>query len=363
MSMKRATALAAVMVALSLCGCAGGADSSGALGGDQNRAGQASADPQTGERLTIRKSQLRENAIELLTKEATGSEWAAVRANAIEALAAAPSRLRPVMPLALDDPNLGVRSVALMAMGKLRMCDMADFAQDLLEDRSPFVRASAVYALHRCDRDQTPEPLAAMLFASEDPKVRAHAAFLIGELGDRSAAPMLRQAAAARAPQRARDIEARLMQLQIAEALTKLGDTSQLHTIQASLFVSRPEELEATALAVQILGELRARASENDIRNLIAYRDESNRPMPPEIRLSAALALAKLGRPEAVGVGRELMRHDDAQVRALAAMVLGEAGLEEDLAALERLLEDENGLVRVSAAGGILNSLGSSFRD
>lgn len=362
MNMKPAITLAAVMVALSLCGCAGGADNGLSLSSEQQNR-QRSAQPQTGERLTIRKSQLRENAIELLTKEATSSEWSAVRANAVEALSEAPSRLRPVMPAALEDDNLGVRSVALMAMGKLRMCELAAFAHDLLEDRSPFVRASAVYALHRCERDQSPEPLAAMLFGSDDPKLRAHAAFLLGEIGDRSAAPMLRQAAAARPPQRARDIEARLMQLQIAEALAKLGDSSQLHTIQAALFVSRPEELEATALAVQILGELRARVSENDIRNLIAYRDETNRPMPPEIRLSAALALAKLGRSEAVTIGRELAEHENGQVRALAAMVLGEAGLEEDLVKLERMLEDENGLVRVSAAGAILNSLGSSFRD
>lgn len=361
--MKPATTLAAVIVGLTLAGCAGGADNGVSFAGERPGSRQNAADPQTGERLTIRKSQLRENAIELLTKEATGSDWAAVRANAIEALASAPSRLRPVLPLALEDGNLGVRSVALMAMGRLRMCDLADFAQELADDRSPFVRASAVYALHRCERDRSPEPLAAMLFGADDPKVRAHAAFLLGELGDRSAAPMLRQAAAARAPQRARDIEARLMQLQIAEALAKLGDSSQLHTIQAALFVSRPEELEATALAVQILGELRARVSENDIRNLIAYRDETNRPMPPEIRLSAALALAKLGRTEAVTVGRDLVRHEDGQVRALAAMVLGEAGLEEDLGTLERMLADENGLVRVSAAGAILNSLGSSFGD
>lgn len=363
MNMKPATALATALLAISLCGCAGGADSEVSIAGDRPGAGRNAGDPQPSERLAIRKSQLRENAIELLTKEATGSDWAAVRANAVEALAFAPSRLRPVLPIALEDDNLGVRSVALTALGKNRMCEFSAFAEDLLQDRSPFVRASAIYALHRCERDRSPEPLAAMLFHAEDPKVRAHAAFLLGELGDRSASPMLRQAAAARPPQRARDIEARLMQLQIAEALAKLGDSSQLHTIQAALFVSRPEELEATALAVQILGELRARASENDLRNLIAYRDETNRPMPPEIRLSAALALAKLDRPEAVAVGRELLSNEQPQVRGLAAMVLGEVGLEEDLVSLERLLQDEDGLVRVSAAGAILNALGSTFRD
>lgn len=362
MNMKPASATAAVLLCLSISGCAGGTDTGVTVSGQQQARDPQSSE-QSSERLTIRKSQLREMAIELLTREATSSDWAAVRANAVEALAATPSRLRPVLPVALEDGNLGVRSVALMAMGKTRSCEEAPVAENLLRDASAFVRASAVYALHRCERDQSPEPLAAMLFGAEDPKVRAHAAFLIGELGDRSAAPMLRQAAASNPPSRASDIEARLMQLQIAEALAKLGDSSQIHTIQAALFVSRPEELEATALAVQILGELRARASENDIRNLIAYRDETNRPMPPEIRLSAALALAKLGRREAVGVGRELILHEQSQVRALAAMVLGEVGAEEDLGQLERLLEDEDGLVRVSAAGAVLKSLGSSFRD
>src|SRR5690606_25134635 len=123
----------------------------------------------------------------------------------------------------------------------------------LVRDESPMARLAAVYALHRCG-DTSPDadltPLGAALW-DESPRVRAHAAFILGEIGDPSAIPMLRDSLRAPANRVSRS-EVRLTQLQIAEARIKLGDEEPLHEVRAALYPSRPDDLEATALAAQI---------------------------------------------------------------------------------------------------------------
>lgn len=62
----------------------------------------------------------------------------------------------------------------------------------------------------------------------------------------------------------------RLLQLQLAEAMVKLGEDDQIATIRAALYPSRPEDLEATALAVQIIGQVKDRGSIDELIYLSA---------------------------------------------------------------------------------------------
>jgi HEAT repeat protein len=292
--------------------------------------------------------------------EATSSPDPQLRANAIEALGEAPTRLAAVLPVALGDRNEGVRSVAAMMVGMSRMGELTPSVQPLLRDPSPYVRASAIFALERCGvgGGVDPTPLASMLLNDPSPHVRAHAAFILGELGDRSAVAMLRQCARDEMP-RASQAEVRVMRLQLAEAMTKLGDNDQLHVIRAALYPSRPDDLETTALAAQIIGEVGDRGSIDELIYLSARWDQDKRPMPAEVRLAAAGSLAKLGLKQGAFIAREYWRSDNPAQRAQAAYVLGRTGNEKNLGTLAQMMEDEAGIVRVSAAAAIVTIVGA----
>ena len=185
------------------------------------------------------------------------------------------------------------------------------------------------------------------------PHVRAHAAFVLGEMGNPSALAMLRQAAV-ESRQPGSEAERRVLELQIAEAMVKLGDTEQIQTLRSALYPSRPEELEATLLALQALGNVGERRQIDELVAVAGFRDETGRGMPPEIQLSAARALVKLGETGATRYADELRFDGSERVRALAAFVYGESSRLETLPKLDAMLDDPSERVRMAAAAGIL---------
>jgi len=277
-----------------------------------------------------------------------------VRANAIEGLERAGARAESVVALALRDENPGVRSVAASVAGRAGLIDLAPTLRAMLDDESPFVRASAIGALGALGRDADPTPLSEMLLTAKSPRLRSHAAFMLGELGDSSAVPMLKQAWST--PIRnASEIERRLVRLQIAEALVKLGEDGSIDAIRAALYPARPEELEATALAVQIIGEVRDRGSIDQL--IYLSNEESDRLMPAEVRLAVAGAMARMGMTEGGFLADEYREYANAAVRAQVAVVYGRTGRVEHLPKLRSMLQDSSELVRVAAAAGALDLL------
>lgn len=303
-------------------------------------------------------STFREETIdELLTL--SKSAYPQVRANAIEALAESPARVSDVVGDRLLDSNEGVRAVAAMVAGRLRLSEHVDRLETLTSDSSPHVRASAIYALRACGLDADPSPLADLLLGHDNPRVRAHVAFVLGEMGDRSALGPLRQASAA--PMRRADRgSVRLMRLQMAEAMVKLGDDAQLSVIRAALYPARPEELEAAALAVQILGEVEDRAVIDQLIELAKGADETERAMPAEVRLASAAALAQMGLAQGTYVADAYRDHDMDVLRAQAASVYGDARRVSDVPKLNHLRRDGSEMVRVAACGAILKIAGGS---
>ncbi|MEM9373879.1 MAG: HEAT repeat domain-containing protein [Planctomycetota bacterium] len=282
------------------------------------------------------------------------SELPQVRANAIEGLSRAGVRAESVVALALQDPNPGVRSVAASVVGRSGLIGLAPTLRVMLEDDSAFVRASAIGALHALDADVDPTELSGMLLGAENPRMRSHAAFILGEMGDQSAVPMLKQAWATPISN-ATEIERRLVRLQIAEALVKLGEQESIDAVRAALYPARPEELEATALAVQIIGQVRDRGS---IDQLIYMSEAADgRVMPAEVRLAVAEALARMGMTEGGFLADEYRAHENDAIRAQAAVVYGRTGRSEHLPRLEELMRDSSELVRVAAASGVLDLL------
>ncbi len=275
-----------------------------------------------------------------------------IRANAIEGLQRVGPRAEPTVALALSDENPGVRSVAAMVAGRAGLTALIPTLREMARDESGFVRASSIAALNRLGQKADPTELSTMLLESPNPRLRAHAAFLIGEMGEQSALPMLRQAWVT--PIRtASEIERRLVRLQVVEAMVKLGDQSSIDTLRAALYPSRPDELEATALAVQIIGEVRDRGS---IDQLIYLADDSDdRVMPAEVRLAVAGALAKMGLTQGGFIADEYAGSPIDVVRAQAAAVYGRTGRTEHLPSLGVMLDDPSELVQVAAAAAVVD--------
>ena len=298
----------------------------------------------------IASAQLRERAIAILTTAAT-SQSPEERANAIEALIPLPGRLKPAASAGLADSNPGVRAVAAMAVGRARLSDLAGLVQPLLSDPLPQVRANAIFALMRCDQPVDPTPLAEML-RDPSPQVRAQAAFVLGELGEKSAVGPLRDAQR-QGLAKAAPSSVRLMELQIAEARAKLGDDDALIDIRTALYPARSEDLEATALAAQIVGQIGDKGSIDRLMFLTAEWDKDRQPMPAEIRLAAAGSLAKLGRRQGSFIAEQYKANPSDVLRAQAALVLGDTGWTDNLTILTPMLEDPSGRVRVAAAAAV----------
>ncbi|MBX3323941.1 MAG: HEAT repeat domain-containing protein [Phycisphaeraceae bacterium] len=320
---------------------------------------QSATEPQAiAQRDPVALSQLREQALDELVTAAS-SEYAQERANALEGLLYAPSRLQPIAAMALMDSNEGVRSIAAMVVGRARLAELTPALRTLLHDQSPFVVASAIYALDRNGAAVDPTPLGRFLFDSASMKVRAHAAYVLGELGHASALPMLADAARATSSSGS-SVEHRLLELQIAEAMIKLGDRTKLDSIRSALLPASADELEATALAAQIIGTVGDRESAKVLIWLSAQQDQRGNAMPPEVLLSITGALAELKVRGGSQMPDRFLTHANPAVRAQAAFVYGQIAQRENLSRLETLLDDESGLVRVAAATATLRVLASS---
>jgi HEAT repeat protein len=294
---------------------------------------------------------LREQALNLLVNTAAGGS-PEERANAVEALTRTPARLSMVLDGALQDTSPAVRAVAAMAAGRTRAGQAAPLLRRLMQDESRLVRSAAVYGLYKLGQNPDATMLAGMLFDAS-PRVRAQGAFIMGEMGEKSALGPLREAAKQPAG-RAAPGEVRVMDLQIAEARVKLGDEEALADVRSALFPARPEDLEACLLAMQIVGQVKDRASVNRLIELTADKDPNKQEMPGEIRVGAAMALARLGQPEGSYIAREYFAGASEALRAQSAHLFGELGRAENLPILARMMADPDGRVRVAAASAVV---------
>lgn len=292
-----------------------------------------------------------------ILRTASTNSWAALRAHAVEASIRSPKLLLELAPAALHDENRGVRFVACMAIAEsglqgATLNGLVPQITPLLEDSSSSVRAAAMLALHRSGQKVNFTPLAAML-QDNDPEIRANAYLVLGELGNESAIPLIRQSLG-RGMKLVNPLRVRLVDLAAAEALVKLGEEFEVEPIRAALFAP-PEQAELTVVACDSVRRLRDEVARPMLERVVSASGNSMRS--PEIRLAASRALARLGAGSApLVVAREYIAHPDARVRAQAAALLGDIGSPEALAILSGMLGDGNPSVRVAAAGGLEGS-------
>ena len=349
------------------CSSAPPAPSSEPRASDARATFEARGAPEAPPLSAVESSALRERAIAAL-EDLAFDDWALIRANAVEAMQASPSRVEPLARAAMADENLGVRFTGAMTVGKLRLSRSVEPARALLNDPSDQVRLAAIFALARNGEPVDQGPLGAAL-AHGTAGQRMNAAYILGELGNTSAAPMLRDAwrrAGDSSEDVLRPIERRLLRLQIAEALIKLGDARSIDTVRAALYPSSVDEAEAAALAAQILGEVRAEAAVAELIEIVEAtltgradrrRDPSRIEFlyPPELRLAAATALARMGYPDGAFLVPLFEGDPEPARRAQVATLAGESGRSDAARRLDAMLEgDPSPVVRVAAAAAIL---------
>lgn len=304
----------------------------------------------------LSKSRTRELAISIV-EQASKSSDPQVRANAVEASGYSATRMREIVAQGLNDPSPAVRSVAAMTVARAGLDDLADSVYPLLGDAEPHVRASAILALVRTGRDVDRSPLAPMLLEDSSPWVRRHAAWVLGEIRDPSALPLLRSAAVDPLPTATR-AQAKLFQLHVAEAMAKLGDAKARQSLRGALYPSQPEELEAVAVAVGMIAQFKDRESYEQVAPLAKYKDREGNPYPAEIRLAVAAALASLGDPSLARLADPFAGSTVPAQRAQAAFVYADARDAESASQLAGLLQDPEETVRVAAAGAVLRAGG-----
>lgn len=288
----------------------------------------------------------RAKAIEILIGASIGNN-AALRANAIEAMQVAPQRCLPLTQKGLSDPNPGVRFAAVVTAAMLDYKSLVPLIQPLVNDENPSVQAAAIYALHDLGEKVDLTPLAVML-TSQDPGLRANVAMLLGLIGDASAVPMLKQTSKSPMP-RAGEGRIAVVRCQIAEAICKLGDNSELDTLRAGAFNKNFGEVRV--VSIKAMGEIR---DEKMIPALERFLDDGYGPEAPEIKLAAAESLAKMDKTFGTTLTLQLTYDIQDPIRAQAAWVVG---WYKDPATLKRaveLMDDQSALVRVTAAASVL---------
>ncbi|MEO1717067.1 MAG: HEAT repeat domain-containing protein [Planctomycetota bacterium] len=336
-------------------GCGGGESS---RYDDPSRANAAARASVAEARLDRERGDLR-NAALIALQDLVRSPDALTRANAAEALELVPSALDEIAPAVLLDDNIGVRSIAAVAVGRSGLRRHEPLLRGMLSDESDYARASAIYALTVMGFEVDRSPMAGFLLSGEPFGLRGHTAYLLGELGDPSAIDLLRDAA--KAPmERASVSQRRVVELQISEAMIKLGDQQQLGAVRAALFPSQTSDLEAMALAIQIVGEVGDSASRGRLVQIAETQDSAGQRMPPEVQLAIAISMAKLGDRNGWFVADEFWDASRDVLRADAAAVFGWTGRENDLRRLRTMLDDRSGRVRASAAAGILRAVTTS---
>ncbi len=284
--------------------------------------------------------------------EAAASAVPQVRANAIEAAQHEPGHVEALAKRGLTDENRGVRFVSAMTVGNAGLRSLAGQVEPLLLDESESVRAAAIFALRRCGLHADLSPLGRFI-RSDDPEVRANAALVLAELRNPSAAPMIRDAVGA-GMRLVPEARVRVVNLQMAEAMVRLGAEAEIEAVRAALFAP-PEQGELTALACMMCGRLGDRRSIPNLEQL-ARRAGPSRP-PAEVRMAAVWALAGLDPARAdEGVPLEYRRSDRPELRAQSALTLGRIASPAALQALAALLEDPDPLVRVAAAAAVLQA-------
>ncbi len=317
-----------------------------ASSGRASPAGQAP----TGER-----TPLKLRARECLTAAIRYPHNPVVRVEAVEALESAGGTTSvPWIREALGDEHPAVRFAACVAVGRSGDAVAMSRIRERMHDADPGVQVGAMFALHRLGDASESGRMSSFLLQHKDVTVRRNAAFVLGLLDEPSAVRVLARAMTDRDPG---------VRQHALEAMARLGNREARMEL---VFMTNAGVGTDETFAVQALSET------GDPAYVDTFRYRLGSAPHLETRLAASKALGKLGIAEGYDAARRSLQSTPTpipdlqdpvagqrlRVKQLAAAALGAIGRAEALPVLEKLLEDSDPRLQVSAARAILEILG-----
>ncbi|MCE5280448.1 MAG: HEAT repeat domain-containing protein [Planctomycetaceae bacterium] len=211
---------------------------------------------------------------------------------ALEALAHTQGQAAgPIFLNALTDASPGVRSAAAMAIGEVQYAPAKSVLQAMAKSKeSNFWESdrrtycAVIYALYRLGDSSRVQDLA-LLLRDKESEVRGSAAIIMGRIDHESAVRHLKM--------QQRDEQDRMVQIQIVESLSLLGDRASLRYLET--YSKTPTEV-LQVLAVHAMGRVKPAHLFKETLESLLCSDQ-----PVLVRAAAAGALGRQGYFEQAG--------------------------------------------------------------
>jgi len=273
-----------------------------------------------------------------------------------------------VLMSALKDGDEQVVVCAIGACGELALAPLFTSVRSALDDRSPYIRCAAVYALPRYNRDSMAFLLAPMML-DDHPAVRGEMLKSAIRLGDKSMLQITRamgyletndyviwnyivmcavlgNSGMADRVRRELNGEHDVLRTEAAAALVRLGEKQRLPTVAAGL---RSLEESARAAAANALGDLHATEYLDSLANCARDSDVG-------VREAVAYGLGEMGDARGAGTARTLLTDNKETVRARALIALARLQQPDVDKIATAALADSSCAVRATAVAVLLAS-------
>jgi HEAT repeat protein len=241
----------------------------------------------------------------------------------------------PALVRRADDPLASVRLALCQALGQLGDAAGIPTLTRLLHDPDETIRLSAARALGKIGQGAGDRTLLTAALQDPSETVRRHARKVLAERGGQDALPELTAALAG---------NEEAVRARAAQVLGELADPAAVPALIPAL---DDPSAAVRAAAAQALG----RTAPTDPAATAALRRRLAVERDPLCQVDLAWNLAKSGDRSGLPRIRELLGEGNSEdVRAEAAMALGEVGDKTDIALLHRALDGGTGLVRKQAS-------------
>jgi len=262
-----------------------------------------------------------------------------VRVNVIRALGdiGDTKAIDPIVPF-VGDRQSAVRMAACQALGALRDARGVPALEKALYDQDESIRIVAARALGDLPGPESLEVLMRVALQDASERIRSHVVKVVGARRTREAVPKLESALRA---------ESDLVRANAAMALGEIGDRSSLPVLFRSLDdpFYKVRCLAAHAIAKIAPGDMEAQAA---VAKRLGAEDNAM------AIVDLAWSLGSLGDRSGMETLRTLLfKGEPEDVRAEAAIALGDLGDASELPVLQKALADKMGIVRSRVAEAI----------
>lgn len=272
------------------------------------------------------------------------------------------NRALPKLYTLLHDGNPMIRQLAAEAIGELGQAESVEILERALRDTERDVRLAVVRALSKI-RDKSVVGVASFVIYDSDPEIRKTAILAICSANVDSALPVLRLNVEDPDPEIRFAVIKSMIYLDPQQALSMFDRA--LAGLKPEDIVELTEEYKETMLPFlkKAAESERAWARQGAIKAILKLPDKEVEFLKEicvtnqysDVRKKAVERLEKISCKEGLDVATALVTDKDPEVRIVAYGVISRCGDQSHLELIKNGLLDTEEMVRVAAAGGLLN--------